>query len=178
MIRRNNKKGMTLIELIAAMLVFTVIATTVTTVLVSITKVYIKANDLAESNLLLDNLSAELMEDLTSATDIEFSDTINDAKALTVVTGKGKTVYDFNSEGYLTRDYGSGPVLVLDKGYYKNKTAGVSYGYADASPLTNGSIQKAEMLFTLTIYTDDNGTSIPMVSRTYAVKPLGLSLNN
>ncbi|MCL2663351.1 MAG: prepilin-type N-terminal cleavage/methylation domain-containing protein [Oscillospiraceae bacterium] len=65
-----GNKGVTLIELIIAMLVMAVIMVAATTVFAPMLQAYQRANNLAEVNTLLDNISALIMSDVASATEI------------------------------------------------------------------------------------------------------------
>jgi prepilin-type N-terminal cleavage/methylation domain-containing protein len=65
-----GNKGVTLIELIIAMLVMAVIMIAATTVFAPMLQAYQRANNLAEVNTLLDNISALVMSDVASATEI------------------------------------------------------------------------------------------------------------
>ena len=63
-----NNKGMTLIELLVGLFVFSVIAVAVLTVLVSSLGAYMRARDYAEVNTLMDNLSALVMDEISGMT--------------------------------------------------------------------------------------------------------------
>ena len=63
-----NQKGVTLVELIVAMIVMSIIMMAVTAVFAPIYQTYIEANELAEVNSLLDTISAVIMDDLADAT--------------------------------------------------------------------------------------------------------------
>ena len=63
-----NTKGLTMIELLVALFVFSVIAISVITVFVSAIGAYVRARDFAEVNSLMDSLSALIMDDVMSAT--------------------------------------------------------------------------------------------------------------
>ena len=63
-----NNKGLTMIELLIALFVFSIIAISVITVFVSAIGAYIRARDFAEVNTLMDNISALVMDDVMSAT--------------------------------------------------------------------------------------------------------------
>ena len=63
-----NSKGMTLIELLVGLFVFSIIAVSVLTVLVSSLGAYMRARDYAEVNTLMDNLSALVMDSISGMT--------------------------------------------------------------------------------------------------------------
>jgi len=64
-----NKKGVTLIELLMSMLVMAIIMIAVTTVFIPMFRAYQRANNLAEVNTLLDNISTLVMNDVAGITD-------------------------------------------------------------------------------------------------------------
>ncbi|MCL2820897.1 MAG: prepilin-type N-terminal cleavage/methylation domain-containing protein [Oscillospiraceae bacterium] len=64
------EKGITLIELLVAMVVMIVIMTAAVSIFAPMYQAYQRANNLAEVNTLLDNISALIMDDVARATDI------------------------------------------------------------------------------------------------------------
>lgn len=150
-----NNKGFTFVELIVAMLLLTIITSSVATVLAPTLKAYNYANDIAEMNTLLDNIANELTVELDNAIDVEFDSSDG---VLTVTTNSKSVNYTVNSDGYLVRN----GKLLLDTSYYKNKTINISY-----------SAVNDDKAFYITIDIIDN--SVIIMSRDYAVKPLGLN---
>ena len=71
-VKKNNRimdnKGMTLIELLVGLFVFSIIAVSVLTVLVSSLGAYMRARDYAEVNTLMDNLAALVMDEVAGMT--------------------------------------------------------------------------------------------------------------
>ena len=155
-----NKKGMTLVEAVAGIMVFAVIAATVTTILVSVSKAYVKSNDLAETNLLLNNLSREVLSELRSASGV----TVSGSK-IKIRTGSKTVLYSVEN-GFLYRD----ETPVFDEKYYNGKTMALAY-YADEQE-TEISPNPDEFIVRVKILSADNRVTI---SRDYAVKPLGLN---
>lgn len=127
-----NKHGMTMIELIVGMLVFSIIAISVSTILVPTLRAYAKANDLAEINTLLDNLSAEILDDISRADKVTLS---GGSTNLRIETNVNTVIYDIGAsapnEGLLCRD--GTPVLHED--YYKGKTVRLECYQDDKSAL-------------------------------------------
>ena len=64
----NNKKGMTLMELIVGIMMFTIISIAVSMMLAPILSSFTKANDFAEYNALLDNIANHLINDISQST--------------------------------------------------------------------------------------------------------------
>ena len=64
-----NKKGLTLIELIVGIVMFTIIALTVATSLTPTLFAFMSANDFAEYNALLDNIANQIVGDMMQATE-------------------------------------------------------------------------------------------------------------
>ena len=67
----NNKKGLTLMELIVGLLMFSIIAVAVSMSLAPTLFAYMSANDFAEYNALLDNLANNITSELSQATSVE-----------------------------------------------------------------------------------------------------------
>jgi len=65
-----NKKGVTLIEMIVAMVVMVIIITAVSSIFAPMLMTYQRASNLAEVNTLLDNISAIIMDDVSRASEI------------------------------------------------------------------------------------------------------------
>lgn len=173
--RLENKKGMTIVELIAGMLVLAIIAVSATTVLVSTTRAYTRATSLAEINTLFDSLSKEMLSELSRASGITVSGT-----ALEIRTNVNTIVYDIGvggNSGLLCRssDYDTDNYFpVLDRQYYKDKELRLKYytsgGALDANEITDRTTHQA-LIVRLELLTDSN----VIASRDYAVMPLGLN---
>lgn len=159
-----SKNGMTLIELIVGMVLFVIVVTAVSTILVPMLKVYARANELAEYNTLLDNAANKIIGDLTNATAL--------LKHLDVENEISITIDNPDDVQY-SIDSNSGVLLkngtpVLSKDYYKNKSVSFS-----CRPVESDS-ETAYML-TVNILSDRDGGNNVMISREYAVRPLALN---
>lgn len=159
-----NKKGMTLMELIVGMLVFFIIAISVTAALPSILGAYTKSNDLAEINTIFNSLTLEMLNDLSDASYVAVSE-----PTLTIKTNKKTVVYDIG-----TGDY-SGLLLkdgkpVLDISYYKGKTVNLKY-YDENGDILSGVAAQAVVVRMILL----SGDGEIMATRDYASKPLGLT---
>jgi len=64
-----SKKGFTLIELIVGLVIFGIISTAVATLLAPTLFAFMRANDFAEYNILLDNIANQIISDLSQSTD-------------------------------------------------------------------------------------------------------------
>jgi prepilin-type N-terminal cleavage/methylation domain-containing protein len=177
-----NKCGMTLVELIAVLFIFSIIGTSVSAVLVPTLRAFARANDLAEMNTLMDNLTKELLNDLSTAKDIdEFGlggieiKKANGAR-IAYVVGEiidigDDPVFMPGAQGYLHRGDSAAdpsvfmPVLVLAPGFYKNKAIEIVFDVdverqsictsACVPPHVPGCIEvvlSAEVMVTVTVF--------------------------
>ena len=60
-----NKKGLTLMELIVGILMFSIISVAISMLLAPILSSYARANDFAEYNALLDNIANQIIDDIS-----------------------------------------------------------------------------------------------------------------
>jgi prepilin-type N-terminal cleavage/methylation domain-containing protein len=157
----NNKKGVTLTELVVAMLVMSIIMLSVTTVFLPVYNAYTYANNLAEVNNLLDSLSSVILSDLENAS----GDVRWDGTALTIPTRHGGAGVTYTVNDELLERNGT-PVYA--RGFYKAKTVELD-AEADVNniitPGPNGAI-------TVTIIIRDR-TGV-MAIRDYAARPVGM----
>jgi prepilin-type N-terminal cleavage/methylation domain-containing protein len=156
-----RRKGLTLMEMLMAMLVLSIITVAVSSVFMPVYMIYARANDLSEINTLLDNLSAVIMGDVEDATEVEA------APFKITFGGSPAAVYSIVDEsdhpaavGYLYRDDGVVEGKVLEPAFYKGKRVAIAHGEAGGL-----------VTVTLTLYS--NGTV--MASRSYAARPLAMS---
>jgi len=169
-----NNKGFTLLELILSMVVLSLIMIAVTAVFVPMLRTFERANNLAEANTLLDNLSALIMEDVTSATSfsadpgtsvIDVHGEINDV--IFIVRTSYFIEYYVDSEGILCRRAPGLNGPVLQKDFYKYRGEGTVFSI-DAT----GSVNDGVVSITLTL-TADFGWSL---TREYSARPVGLAV--
>lgn len=159
------KKGMTLVELIVGVMIFTVITTIASAVLAQMVRVYSQSNELAELNTLLDNVANHIVSDISNATTPLVNIGIDNE--ITVVIDTNTITYTVAGDGTLLRSAGgAAPIPILPKTFYKNKSVGF---VLNLSPSGTGT---AYML-TVTIHSDHNGS--PIISRDYAIRPLALN---
>lgn len=168
-----SRSGMTLVELILAMILLAVIGTTVAASLVPTLNAYNNTNSVAEMNALMDNLTRDFLSDLGKAREVTLSGT----GELTIKTDLTSISYGVDADGYLYRDTAAN--LVFPKGYYKKKTISIAYqttskASSETEPLAPGFYgkdSKFSILVQVSLY--DKGSQ--MVTRSYAVKPLGMN---
>lgn len=169
-----NKKGMSLLEVIIGMMMFTMIASSVIGIMISTLRTHTMANDLAETNSLLDSLSAEILSDLGDAVEAEVS-----GQRLTITTDTIEIEYDVDSEGFVTR----GGVRTLSEQYYKGRTARLEYynasvdpisliGYSGSNPIIPAAPVPSKLVVRIILFDRDDN---PTASRDYAAMPLGLN---
>lgn len=147
MIIRLNKKGMTLLELLVGLLLFSILTATASAVFSPIVKTFEAANNLSELNTLFDNLSSEMVSEIGKATQIDIS---ADNKELTI---NGFITYSVN-DGLLCKNGDDSPIF--NEQYYKGKTIEVDFN-------------KLDSLITITMTINPSG-----ITRQYAVQPIGI----
>jgi len=156
---RFNNKGFTLIELIVSMAVLSIIMVAVTAVFLPMLQTFERANNLAEANTLLDNLSALIMDNMVNATDI------TPGQGSFTVTTSYYIRYYSDADGVLqlcAPGY-NGPVLQKD--FYKYKAGNTVFKIAADCNASDGVVT-----VTLTL-TSDFGLTIV---RDYTARPVGL----
>ena len=152
-----RKKGITLIEIIIGSLLFALVAVTVTTVLTPMLMTFSIANDLAEYNLLLDNIGNQIAGDMSQASEINFT-----GDTLIINTSSGEIIYS-TTDGLLVRSISGEPVNpVFAADFYKGKT--VSFTVSGTSP-------NYTLHLTINPATGP-GTTAAVITRDYAVQPL------
>jgi len=165
--RLGDTRGVTLIELVFAIFVMSIILVSVTAIFAPMLRFYERANNFAEANTLLDNLSNLIMDNIASATEITI-DSNPSTKSFTV-RAQHEITYEVNDDGILVWTGSSGlSIPVLPRDYYKVGRAGTVFTVdvdcdADASGLVT---------ITLTLISADGWS----VDRSYVSKPVGLKL--
>jgi len=174
-----NKKGLTLLELIVGLLIFSIIAVAVSTTLAPTLFAYMRANHFAEYNTLLDNLANQIISDISQANSL--IDT-NELDVLITGTGDQITIstptrvirYTVNA-GILQKATGNGDYFdVFSRDFYNRKDLSIRLNQVDNS---GGSIGTA---YILTVRLRENSTpgSTFEIEREYAVRPLILNQKN
>lgn len=173
-----GKGGMTLIELVVAMLLFSMIVLAVTTVFVPMLKSYNNATEFAETNTLLDNIANELIGAIDKASTVSCSQnkvtiTYNAINPANELEG-GVTTYEVKDNAGQDLLYRDG-ILFLDRKYYRGKSLLVDF----YTIKVDGSIDTAiiptdnpkSFYVRISILKDAN----TFATRDYAVRPIGLN---
>jgi prepilin-type N-terminal cleavage/methylation domain-containing protein len=95
--RTLNKKGVTLMEMVIALVVLSVILVAVTAVFAPILRTYLITTDYAEGNTILDNIATSILDDLANAIDITPATGTTPGNTMTIIFSK-------NAVGAPTRD--------------------------------------------------------------------------
>ncbi len=171
-----SRSGMTVVEMMLAILLLAIIGATVAASLAPTLRAYNNANSVAEINTLLDNLSRDMLSDIAKAREISLSST----GEITIKNDLLTVSYGVDDEGYLYRD--AKDSLILAKGYYKKKTISLRYLTMTRAPGGAGTLMtlapgvygknsNLNIILEFSLY-DDGGF---MTSRSFAAKPLGLN---
>ncbi|MCL2499915.1 MAG: type II secretion system GspH family protein [Defluviitaleaceae bacterium] len=159
MIKRTlNTKGVTLMELIVAMLVFSIIMAAATSAFAPMLNAFRRANNFAEANTLMDNLAMHVLADINNAIRI-------DTDKMSIHTPS--PIYYDEFEGFLMRDTSPdrdnpNPLYVLDRGFYRNIRIDEFYWDEDSPGLIS-------VTFVIEHITDGWKRE-----RTYTARPVGL----
>ena len=159
-----NNKGTTIVELLAGSFIFTIIAVSVFTLMVSVVSLYSKSNDLSEINFIFDNVSKIMLNDVNNARKIAISETelkIIGQDSITYKIHDGIPQKSVNNSDYYP---------IFEKGYYKNKTLNLEYYDKNYEQIIKVKENLEVFIIRLIILSKDNVTS----TRDYAVRPLGL----
>ena len=183
-----NKKGLTLIELIVGILMFIIIAIVVSTSLAPILFSYVRANDFAEYNTLLDNIANQIIGDMAQSTEEpKFTSgwVVDNTGRLTITTKSRIVTYTVENTladvggvlqvGGVTAgvDEDDDPIIlddfrdVFSADFYKNKVISFRVD-KDTGPL---------IAYILTVRLRENSTlgNIFEIEREYAVRPIMLN---
>ena len=168
-IRLLGSKGVTMVELIVAMLVLSILTVSITAVFMPMYKFYERANDFAEVNTLLDNLSEIILADVASARWVQ-GGTASKGNGFFTITTSFHIVYTLSSDGVLIREADTGSesaaLPVLDSGFYRNMR------------LDSVTCSSSDGIVSITLrlsYSDSaNAGSGSSWDRTYSARPIGM----
>jgi len=171
-----NKKGLTLIELVVGLVIFGIISVAVSASLAPTLFAFMRANDFAEYNILMDNIANQIISDLSQSTVLpEFTEAgdwpepgWND---LTIIKSSVIIHYSIMGSdssapamGILQREIGGETWEVFPVDFYKRKVVAFKLETYSEDPLS----------YTLTVRLENsNGDFI--LERDYAVRPLILN---
>lgn len=158
-----DKKGTSLMELMVAMIIFAMIATSVTMILVPTLREYGRATELAQINSMVNNVGNEISSDLSQSTE---SATIQALNTIDIQMANNQVTYTSqgtsNGRSQLMRSYNGGsPSPVFAAQYYRDKGVVVSYTEEDKT-------------YTIEVALYDENDEL-LVSRNFIVRPLILN---
>lgn len=171
--RLKNKKGFTLVELIVGIIIFAIISLAVSMLLTPTLFAYMRANDFAEYNSLLDNIANQIISDLSQST--APPNPVPATDAVTIITRTRNFNYIVNADGVLQLEgvnVAGNPEFfdVFTADFYKRKRVSFTITADPAVPFV--------YLLTVTLTGDDGqgqGNQGFEISRDYAVRPIMLN---
>jgi len=146
----SSKKGMTLLEVLVVCVLFALIAVTVTAVISPMLRAYARANEIAEYNMILDNVGNTIVSNMAQASDIEYAD-----NSVSLTIDSSDVVFEV-IDGSLQRNGN----MVFPSNFYKGKSISFIITPAPSEP---------DFLVDVTVSSDSTGVAL---SRSYAVKPI------
>lgn len=149
-----NKKGMTLVELIAAMTIMVIFTLCISMVIRPVMQNFTSTIEINEASIIANNVADEIKSLLTFATDVELGANPNEF-----------TVKQYNKEdveigihnGCLTRN----SIYVFDKGYYRRNVVDFALTYDDVNNV-----------YKLVVTTTGTGVSQHNYTKTVYIRPL------
>ena len=167
-----NKKGMTLIEVIVGIVMFAIISLAISMVLAPTLFAYMRANDFAEYNTLLDNLANQILSDLSQSTETpvfiedDWDSDVSITQNTRVINYTVADAGDLRNTMILFRQVGNAePSPVFSEDFYKRKN--VSFKIE-----TNET--EAAVVYLLTVRLQSQSGNLE-IEREYAVRPLVLN---
>lgn len=171
-----SNSGMTLVETIVALLLFTVLATMVSTIMIPVLNTYMRANDLAELTVLVENIGSEIVDDLKQSTALAEITGGNAIKVkiesntveYKIDEGVLKKKFTTNDPSFDVDSHGAEFYPVFHEKYYRGKKLNIAYSVSGGEK----PIYKVE----ITITNKDGLTRV--VGNTFTAKPLVLNQFN
>jgi len=160
--KKLNKRGLTLIELIVAMLIFAIILTAVTAIFVPILRTHTRANETAAASTILDNLSLLMLAEINNATALRPQS--SDASDVLVISYDRVNEIAFTSRNGVI-EWRNTSLLDSEWAYLLDPAF-----YGEAILLMEWEISPYGLVV-LTLTLSGNGWSI---DRNYASRPIGL----
>jgi len=146
-----SKRGMSLLEVLVVCVLFALIAAMATAVISPMLKAYARANEIAEYNMILDNVGNTLVNNIAQASVIEsFED-----DSVSMIVGSSMLIFDIY-DGSLQKNGRK----VFSQNFYKGKS--ISFTITPT-------LDESSYLVDVTVTSDSTGVAI---SRSYAVRPL------
>ena len=157
-----SNKGMSLVELIIGMFIFSVVVTSAIAIMVPILRTMARANQLAEVNPLLDNIANQIIRDLSAST---LAPIYDDNELFITIDGSDSVEFTIEDD-ILIRNGDA----VLPSQFYKGNA--LSFTVDEKEDEDN----EIGLVYELTIILTD--TTGAVFSRTYDVRPLVLNPYN
>lgn len=188
-----STSGMTLIETIVALLLFAVLAAAITAVLIPVLNSFVRANDLAELTVLVENIGKEITDDLkqstANATNIDGIELSGKSKNISIKIESNVVEYQIptgsddnagilmkkfgtNDPGFNNTVHGAEFFPVFDAKYYRGKTLDITY---DVSYGVGG---KTDPLYTVKVDITNKDGLTKVVGNTFTARPLVLNQYN
>jgi prepilin-type N-terminal cleavage/methylation domain-containing protein len=172
-----NKKGFTLMELVVGMVIFAIISVAVSASLAPTLFAFMRANDFAEYNILMDSIANQIINDLAQSTEPpDFDDEAGDWPEgwnnVLITKSASRVRYTIEAtaanRGMLVIETGGNASLVFPEEFYKRKTVAFKLEALDTDP------DDPIVAYNLTVRMESlNGDFL--VERVYAVRPLILN---
>jgi len=172
-----SKKGFTLIELIVGLAIFAIISAAVSASLAPTLFAFMRANDFAEYNILLDSIANQILNDLSQSTDPpDFPDAGNWPDGwndITITKSTSWVRYTIDNaganRGMLMKETGGGEIPVFPEEFYKRKIVAFKLNLNPISTEPDGPVA-----YTLTVRLENiNGDFL--LEREYTARPLILN---
>lgn len=164
-----NKSGMTLIEMIVAVLIVSILSVAVVSVLVPTLKTYTKANELAELNSILSIAGTEITTEMSRA--VIAPSIESDGRKINIPVKESNSVTYFLNNGILMKQLDNNTsVHAIPKDVYNGKSLDVKYRKVK---LASG--DGTAYMVDISVLNRENRA---LLSRTFAVKPLVLNQRN
>ena len=150
----HNKKGISLIEILVGSLMFALIAITVTAVIAPMMMAYVRANNLAEYNTLLDSVGNQIVSDLARSTSAPVQ---MGADVVEITINTDRNIVYTVENGSLIRN--GSPVFA--DGFYKGKSI-------------NFLVEEDKSGYAVVVTVESGGETGMAIERTYTIRPLML----
>jgi prepilin-type N-terminal cleavage/methylation domain-containing protein len=164
-----NKKGVTLIELIVSIFVFSIIMVTAVSIFAPMLRTHAIANDYAEANTLLDNIANLVLHEIDNAVgEIDPpSGTLPGGSLGFRASELSQFIFLEIHNNILTWNTEQNEPLtarpMLDRGFYGGKDLSIEWDFSDGL-----------FILTITLHSNIEGLNEWSATRTYSSRPVGL----